>query len=73
MTLSYTQPDHDYIVVSVKGDRRFLSRIASVGLTPGCKITVLQNLKRRPVLVYTRNTQLALDRDDCAAIQVEVA
>ena len=40
------------------GDRRYLSRITSIGLTPGCNIEVLQNVKNRPLLIYGRNTMI---------------
>ncbi len=32
-------------ITAVDGDRRYLSRITSIGLTPGCNIEVLQNVK----------------------------
>ena len=40
------------------GDRRYLSRITSIGLTPGCNIEVLKNVKNRPLLIYGRDTMI---------------
>ena len=54
------------------GDRRYLSRITSIGLTPGCNIEVLQNGKNRPLLIYGRDTMIALNRGESERIMVEV-
>ena len=59
-------------VVSISGDSRFVSRVTSIGLTPGCKVTVIKNEKNRPVLVYSRDTMIALNRLECDQIEVEV-
>ena len=31
------------VVASVNGDARFVSRITSIGITPGCKVTIVKN------------------------------
>ena len=59
-------------IISIDGDRRYLSRITSIGLNVGCEIEVLQNVKRRPILVYGSDTMIALNRDECERISVEV-
>lgn len=62
------------IVASLNGDSRFIGRITSIGLTPGCKLTVVKNDKNRPILVYSRDTMIALNRKECEGIEVtEVA
>ncbi len=60
-------------VVSVSGDSRFVSRITSIGLTPGCYLTMVKNEKSQPVLIYSRDTMIALNRKDCENIDMEVA
>ncbi len=60
------------MVVSVTGDSRFVSRITSIGLTPGCRVSVIKNEKNRPILVYSRDTMIALNRKDCSNIEMEV-
>ena len=60
-------------VFAVSGDARFVSRVTAVGLTEGCRIEVLQNVRKRPVLVYVRDSAVAIDRGDCELIDVEVA
>jgi ferrous iron transport protein A len=60
-------------VISVKGDSRFVSRITSIGLTPGCHVSMVKNEKNRPILIYSRDTMIALNRKDCENIEMEVA
>ena len=62
------------VVASLNGDSRFIGRITSIGLTPGCKLTVVKHDKNRPILVYSRDTMIALNRKECEGIEVtEVA
>ncbi|MBQ7606240.1 MAG: ferrous iron transport protein A [Firmicutes bacterium] len=53
------------IIAGINGDARFISRITSIGLTPGCKVKVVKNEKSRPMLVYSRDTMIALNRSEC--------
>ncbi len=59
------------IITSLDGDRRFMSRITSIGLTPGSRVRVIKNEKNRPLLVYSRDTMIALNRSECDLIGVE--
>jgi len=70
-TLLELQKEQSAVITAVNGDARFVSRITSIGLTPGCKLTVIKNEKRRPILVYSRDTMIALNRNECANIMVE--
>ncbi len=58
-------------ISAINGDSRFVSRITSIGLTPGCKVTVVKNDKHRPLLVYSRDTMIALNRNECDWIEVK--
>ena len=69
--LSELEKDAEGIIASVNGDQRFISRITSIGLTPGCMVTVIKNEKNRPLLVYSRDTMIALNRKECDFIEVE--
>lgn len=73
MKLTDLKKDGRGILTRINGDNRFVSRITSIGLTPGCKVTVIKNEKRRPLLVYSRDTMIALNRNECADIEVEEA
>lgn len=59
-------------IADVRGDMRFLSRITSVGLTIGCKIEMLRNEKKLPLLLYGRDSVIALNREESGNILVEV-
>ena len=69
--LSELEKDKTAVIASINGDARFVSRITSIGLTPGCSITIIKNEKRRPILVYSRDTMIALNRMECDGIEVE--
>ncbi|MCR5797808.1 MAG: ferrous iron transport protein A [Eubacterium sp.] len=69
--LSELQKGSDGIVVAINGDKRFISRITSIGLTPGCKVKIIKNEKNRPLLVYSRDTMIALNREESGYIEVE--
>ena len=51
-------------------DARFISRITSIGLTPGCHVQIIKNDKNRPVLLYSRDTMIAVNRRECTGITV---
>ena len=69
--LSDLPKDEIGIIATIKGDSRFVSRITSIGITPGCKITIIKNEKHRPLLVYSRDTMIALNRNECENIIVQ--
>ncbi|MCR5284631.1 MAG: ferrous iron transport protein A [Treponema sp.] len=71
--LSELKKDEKGIIASINGDARFVSRITSIGLTPGCSISIIINEKRRPILVYSRDTMIALNRRECDGIEVKEA
>lgn len=60
-------------ITLLEGDGRFLSRVTSMGLTIGCPIEVLQNERRQPILVFGRDTMVALNRRECEKITVRDA
>ena len=70
MCLSELRQNSDAVVKSLNGDQRFISRITSIGLTPGCSVKVIRNDKNRPMLVYSRDTMIALNRKECEGIEV---
>lgn len=57
-------------IQAIEGDGRFLCRVTSMGLTIGCPIEVLQNEKKQPILIYGRDTMVALNRKECEKIQI---
>ena len=71
--LSELSKDANGIIASIHGDSRFVSRITSIGLTPGCRISVIKNEKKRPLLIYSRDTMIALNGRECDWIEVQEA
>lgn len=55
---------------ALSGDGRFISRVTSMGLTIGCPIEVLKNEGRQPILIFSRDTVVALSRKECEKIEV---
>ena len=71
MCLSELKESRSAVVTNVEGDSRFISRITSIGLTPGCRVKVMKNDKNRPMLVYSRDTMIALNKKECQGVMVE--
>ena len=59
-------------IVAITGDSHFQSRITSIWLTIGSRIEVIQNPKKQPVLLYNRDTMVALNKNEAEKIMVEV-
>jgi ferrous iron transport protein A len=57
----------------VQGGRTLLSRLASLGFTPGAPLRVIQNFGRGPIIVALRDTRVALGRGEASKILVERA
>lgn len=71
MKLSELKTGGTGTVTRVAGDARFVSRVTSIGITEGCPIEVVQNVKKRPILLFERDSLMAIDRKDCDLINVE--
>lgn len=71
MKLSELKTGGTGTVTRVAGDARFVSRVTSIGITEGCPIEVVQNVKKRPILLFERDTLMTIDRKDCDLIDVE--
>jgi len=59
------------IISSINGDTRYISRVTSIGITPGCRIRIVKNDKNRPIIVYSRDTMIALNSAESRNIEVE--
>ena len=58
-------------VVSLGTDEHFVSRITSIGMSEGVSFEVVKNDRKMPVLIYVRETLLAMNRKDCKKIEAE--
>ena len=59
------------IVSSIDGDSRYVGRITSIGITPGCRIKVIKNDRNRPLIVFSRDTMIALNSNESKNIGVK--
>jgi ferrous iron transport protein A len=55
----------------MRGGHQFLSRLASLGFTPGAHIRVIRNHGRGPIIVSVRDARVALGRGEASKILVE--
>ena len=70
MKLGELKENSEAVISRLNGDTRFIGRITSIGLTPGCRVSVVKNDKNRPVLLYSRDTMIAVNRKECEGIEV---
>jgi ferrous iron transport protein A len=61
------------VVAALDGDGRFLSRITAIGLTIGCPVEIIRSERRQPVLLYSRDTMIAINRREGEKIMLEVS
>jgi ferrous iron transport protein A len=73
MTMAEAKKGQFYKIRKIGGDVRFLSRVTSAGLTPGTRVEILQTSGRLPVLLYARDTMLAVNRREARQIEMEAA
>lgn len=70
-TLNDIQPQTRACIAAIDGNVRLLTRLSSIGLVPGSTVEVVRNDKHRPVLVFERDTLVAINREEAGHIQVE--
>jgi ferrous iron transport protein A len=58
-------------IARLTGGHPFLSRLASLGFTPGARLQVVQNYGHGPLIVRLRDTRVALGRAEAEKILVE--
>ena len=69
-TLSDLAPGEVGVVHKLTGGWGFTSRLATLGFTPGARLTMVQNFGRGPLIVSIRGTRIALGRGEAAKIYV---
>ena len=68
ITLSDAAPSKRYTIRAIKDETRLVNRLSSMGLVCGSTLDVCQNLKKQPVLVFTRDTLVAIGREESKKI-----
>lgn len=70
ITLSDTRPGKKYSVTDIKNESRLINRLSSMGIMCGSKIEICQNNPKQPVLIFTRDTLVAIGRGESKKIMV---
>ncbi|WP_283169936.1 FeoA family protein [Curtanaerobium respiraculi] len=70
MNLSEAKPGTEACIAHIDGDIRLLTRFASMGMSPGASVKIVRNDRRRPVLLFGRDTLLAISRKDASLVEV---
>lgn len=70
MLLSEAQSEKSYIVKEIKDEARLVNRLSSMGIMCGSHIKVCMNNKKQPVLVFVRDTLVAIGRSESKKITV---
>ena len=69
--LSALAPGEVGVVRQLAGGRGFMSRLATLGFTPGVEVNMVQNFGHGPLIVLVRDTRVALGRGEAAKVLVE--
>ena len=70
-SLSSVRSGESVRIRRMAGGHQFLSRLASLGFTPGAHLEVVQNYGHGPIIVRLRDTRVALGRGEAQKILVE--
>jgi ferrous iron transport protein A len=71
--LSDIQTGNIVKVQEIHGDERLLSRTSSMGIIVGSWVEILRNEKKQPLLLFCRDTMVAVNRKECEKITVQEA
>ncbi|MCT4596140.1 MAG: ferrous iron transport protein A [Anaeromicrobium sp.] len=58
-------------IVALQGSNKFISKITAMGLTNGTIVEVIQNNKKFPVLLFARDTMIAVNKEEAKKILVK--
>jgi len=73
VSLARLTPGKVGLVGSLEGGRRFVSRLAALGFTPGTPIQVVRNHGAGPIIVSVRGARIALGRGEAGRIKVHLS
>ena len=71
MELTETRPDQYGVISRISGDAHFMNRITAISVTEGTAFQTVRNDRKMPVLLYLRETLIAVNRMDAERIEVE--
>lgn len=68
LTLSDAMPGKRYFIREIKDEARLINRLSSMGLLCQSQIEICQNNKKQPVLIFARDTLVAIGRKESTKI-----
>ena len=69
-TLSEAEPGNRYSVLEIKDEARLINRLSAMGIMQGSEIEICQNHQKQPVLVFARDTLVAIGRQESRKIVI---
>jgi ferrous iron transport protein A len=57
-------------ITDIEGSAGFIGRATAIGFTPGAELTLIRNSKGWPLIVFLRDTQIVVDREESQGILV---
>jgi ferrous iron transport protein A len=69
--LSEVQAGTTVTITNIQGDERLFGRTSSMGMIVGSTIEILKNEKKQPLLLFCRDTMVAVNRRECEKIEVK--
>lgn len=70
ITLSEATPGKSCIVKKIKEEDRLVNRLSSMGIMCGSRLKICLNNRKQPVLVFVRDTLVAIGRGESEKIIV---
>jgi len=70
LSLSEMAVGEDAIILDFRGGRTVNNRLASLGFTPGVRVSMTQNFGHGALIVTVRGTRVALGRGEAKKIMV---
>lgn len=70
LLLSDAVPGCAYHIREIRDEARLVNRLSSMGLLVGSPVTICQNQKKQPVLLFVRDTLVAIGREESKKIVV---
>ena len=70
ISLTRLAPHEEGMMVELRGGAQFVSRMATLGFTPGASLTMVQNFGHGPLIVLIRDARIALGRGEANKILV---
>lgn len=70
LRLSESIPGNTYLVLEIKDEMRLVNRLSSMGILCGSQVEICQNHKKQPVLLFVRDTLVAIGREESKKIVV---